>query len=192
MSPGSEAPPALPARSLYAVVRSACAWAAVASVIWKTAGGVKTPGPASIAAKPVTDVPGLRQTSPPVITVRPVLVTVEPARMAQPAAAPSATAVPPAPPLVLSESPHDVMPIAMALAVRSAKNLTLLNTRMRIVSFSAARLPAVDLHVLLLETLPGRDRNAVWRLCHVQNCSKLHSFENAFSARGGLLAIGEQ
>jgi hypothetical protein len=40
-----------------------------------TAGGVRVPGP-----NPVTEDPGLRPRSPPVITVGPALVTVDPAR----------------------------------------------------------------------------------------------------------------
>src|ERR1041385_1710006 len=70
-----------PAASLYAVVKAACAWAAVASAIWIV--------PLTVG-DPVTDVPGLNPRSP-LIVVGPVLVTVEAARTANVLADPRAT-----------------------------------------------------------------------------------------------------
>jgi len=50
--------------------------------------GVTTPGPASMTRKPVT-MSRAEAHLPPVITVGPVLVTVDPASIAHPAAAPA-------------------------------------------------------------------------------------------------------
>src|SRR5438270_1107049 len=151
MSPGREAPPAFPARLLYAVVKSNCAWAGSGT------GGTRMAPETVPGGKPVTDEPGLRHTSPPVITVGPVLVTVDPARMAHPAAAPSGMAPPPAPAPApfLSPSPHDVVQITSknAMSNATAETLKLLNTRMRIVSFSSGRLASGDFHDCCLRTL---------------------------------------
>src|ERR1044071_95935 len=70
-----------PAAALYAVVKSACAWAAAASAIWIV--------PLTVGA-PVTEVPGLNPRSP-LIVVAPVLVTVEAPRTANVLADPRAT-----------------------------------------------------------------------------------------------------
>src|SRR5687767_13343607 len=69
-----------PAASLYAVVRSPCAWAAAASAIWIV--------PLTVG-DPVTEVPGLNPRSP-LIVVGPVLVTVEAPRTANVLADPRA------------------------------------------------------------------------------------------------------
>src|SRR5436309_12332986 len=70
-----------PAASLYATVRSCCAWAAAASAIWIV--------PLTVGA-PVTEVPGLNPRSP-LIVVGAMLVTVEAARTANVLAEPRAT-----------------------------------------------------------------------------------------------------
>src|SRR6185436_16795127 len=75
------APTVRPAASLYAVVKSSCAWAAAASatcIVPLTDGD------------PVTEVPGLNPRSP-LTVVAPVLVTVEAARTANVLADPRAT-----------------------------------------------------------------------------------------------------
>src|SRR5579883_269727 len=75
MSDGLVASGARPAASLYAVVRSDCAWPATASVSWMLPFNV-------IDWEPVIAVPGLRPMSP-LMVVGPVLVTVEAARTAK-------------------------------------------------------------------------------------------------------------
>src|SRR6185369_6633553 len=75
-----------PAASLYAVVKSTCAWAAAASAIWIV--------PFTVG-DPVTDVPGLNPRSP-LIVVGAMLVTVEAARTANVLADPRATGAGPA------------------------------------------------------------------------------------------------
>src|SRR5438093_744455 len=82
------APTVRPAASLYAVVRSSCAWAAAGSPAWIVP--LTVPG-----GNPVTAVPGLSPRSP-LTLVAPVLVTVEPARTANVLAAPRATGAGPA------------------------------------------------------------------------------------------------
>src|ERR1041385_8795658 len=72
-----------PAASLYAVVRSAWAWAAAASAAWSVP--LIIPG-----GNPVTAVPGLSPRSAPTV-VPPVLVTVEAPRTAKLPAVPRAT-----------------------------------------------------------------------------------------------------
>src|SRR5688572_17503940 len=80
------APAVRPAASLYAVVKSSCAWAAAASAAWIV--------PLTVG-NPVTAVPGLNPRSP-LIVVGPVLVTVEAARTANVLADPRATGAWPA------------------------------------------------------------------------------------------------
>src|SRR4051812_524037 len=75
-----------PARLLYAVVTSFCAWSATASAAWIVP-PLTMPG-----GKPVTAVPGLTPRSP-VMTLGPVLVTVEPPSTAKLCAVPSDGAV---------------------------------------------------------------------------------------------------
>src|ERR1043166_10021200 len=75
-----------PAASLYATVKSCCAWAAAPSAIWIVP---LTVGP------PVTEVPGLNPRSP-LIVVGGMLVTVEAARTANVLADPRATGAGPA------------------------------------------------------------------------------------------------
>ncbi len=70
------------------MVTSFWACRAAAFPAWIVPGAFTTPG-----GKPVTAVPGLTPRLPPSITVEPVLVTVEPARTAKPAAVPSEGAV---------------------------------------------------------------------------------------------------
>src|SRR5688572_14015403 len=70
-----------PAASLYAAVKSSCAWAAAASAIWIV--------PLTVGA-PVTAVPGLNPRSPLIVVVG-MLVTVEAARTANVLADPRAT-----------------------------------------------------------------------------------------------------
>src|SRR5207249_1089296 len=82
------APTVRPAASLYAVIKSSCAWAAAESPAWIVP--LTIPG-----GNPVTAVPGLSPRSP-LTVVAPVLVTVEPARTANVLAAPSATGAWPA------------------------------------------------------------------------------------------------
>src|SRR6185503_5170136 len=77
------APTVRPAASLYAAVRSSCAWAAVGSAAWIAP--LTMPG-----GNPVTAVPGLSPRSP-LTMLKPVLVTVEPPRTANVAADPSTT-----------------------------------------------------------------------------------------------------
>src|SRR6185369_12312748 len=77
------APRVRPAASLYAVVKSSCAWAAAGSPAWIVP--LTVPG-----GKPVTAVPGLSPRSP-LIVVGPVLVTVEAARTANVLADPRTT-----------------------------------------------------------------------------------------------------
>src|SRR5688572_10761918 len=77
------APTVRAAASLYAVVKSSCAWAAAGSPAWIVP--LTVPG-----GNPVTAVPGLSPRSP-LTVVAPVLVTVEPARTANVVAAPRAT-----------------------------------------------------------------------------------------------------
>src|SRR5580700_1026200 len=71
-----------PARALYAVVRSICAWLAAAFLLLMVPGGVTLPG-----GKPVIEVPGETPTSPS-MTLKPVLVTAEPASTAKGVALP--------------------------------------------------------------------------------------------------------
>src|SRR5688572_19985128 len=80
------APAVRPAASLYAVVKSSCAWAAAASATWIA--------PLTVG-DPVTEVPGLNPRSP-LIVVGPVLVTVEAARTANVEADPRGTGDSPA------------------------------------------------------------------------------------------------
>src|SRR4029077_18401468 len=87
------APTVRPAASLYAVVKSSCAWAAAGSPAWIVP--LTVPG-----GNPVTAVPGLSPRSP-VTVVAPVLVTVEPARTAKLAADPRATGAWPPPSVVV-------------------------------------------------------------------------------------------
>src|SRR2546428_6448149 len=82
------APTVRPAASLYAVVKSSCAWAAAGSPAWIVPLTVR-------GGNPVTAVPGLSPRSP-LTVVAPVLVTVEPARTANVLAAPRATGACPA------------------------------------------------------------------------------------------------
>src|SRR5439155_14298005 len=82
------APTVRPAASLYAVVKSSCAWAAAGSPAWIVP--LTVPG-----GNPVTAVPGLSPRSP-LTVVAPVLLTVEPARTANVLAAPRATGAGPA------------------------------------------------------------------------------------------------
>src|SRR5437867_1257994 len=82
------APTVRPAASLYAVVKSSCAWAAAGSPAWIVP--LTVPG-----GNPVTAVPGLSPRSP-LTVVAPVLVTVEAARTANEPAAPRATGAGPA------------------------------------------------------------------------------------------------
>ena len=82
------APRVRPAASLYAAVKSSCAWAAAGSPAWIVP--LTVPG-----GKPVTAVPGLSPRSP-LTVVAPVLVTVEAARTANVPAAPRATGAWPA------------------------------------------------------------------------------------------------
>src|SRR5439155_779056 len=82
------APTVRPAASLYAVVKSSCAWAAAGSPAWIVP--LTLPG-----GNPVTAVPGLSPRSP-LTVVAPVLLTVEPARTANVLAAPRATGACPA------------------------------------------------------------------------------------------------
>src|SRR5688572_1482653 len=70
-----------PAASLYATVKSTCAWAAAASAIWIV--------PLTVG-DPVTEVPGLKPRSP-LIVVGAMLVTVEAAKTANVLADPRAT-----------------------------------------------------------------------------------------------------
>ena len=77
------APTVRPAASLYAVVKSSCAWAA--------AGSPKCVVPFTVGA-PVSVVPGLTPRSP-LTVVPPVLVTVEPASTPNVVADPRATGV---------------------------------------------------------------------------------------------------
>src|SRR2546426_5964367 len=86
------APTVRPAASLYAVVKSSCAWAAAESATCLVP--LTVPG-----GNPVTEVPGLSPRSP-VTVLAPVLVTVEPARTAKLAADPRATGARP-PPIVV-------------------------------------------------------------------------------------------
>ncbi len=74
------------ARLLYAVVTSLCAWSATASAA-RMLPPITSPG-----GKPVAAEPGLTPRSP-VITLEPVLVTVEPASTANGSAVPSEGAV---------------------------------------------------------------------------------------------------
>src|SRR5436309_15696382 len=76
-----------PAASLYATVRSCCAWAAAASAIWFV--------PLTVG-DPVTEGPGLNPRSP-LIVVGAMLVTVEAARTANVLADPRATGACPPP-----------------------------------------------------------------------------------------------
>src|SRR6185503_5207794 len=82
------APTVRPAASLYAVVKSNCAWAAAASLVWIVP--LIVPG-----GNPVTAVPGLKPRSPSTV-VAPVLVTVEAARTAKVDADPRGTGAGPA------------------------------------------------------------------------------------------------
>src|SRR5881394_1278443 len=82
------APLVRPAASLYAAVKSSCAWAAAASA--RCIVPLTVPG-----GNPVTAVPGLNPRSP-LTVVAPVLVTVEAARTAYVEAAPRATGPGPA------------------------------------------------------------------------------------------------
>src|ERR1041385_826024 len=75
-----------PAASLYAMVKSACAWAAAPSAIWIV--------PLTVG-DPVTAVPGLSPRSP-LIVVGPVLVIVEAAKTAYVLADPRPTGPAPA------------------------------------------------------------------------------------------------
>src|SRR6188508_3291330 len=70
-----------PAASLYALVKSCCAWAAAESAIWIA--------PLTVGF-PVTEVPGLSPRSP-LIVVGAMLVTVEAAKTAYDVADPRAT-----------------------------------------------------------------------------------------------------
>src|SRR6185295_6587125 len=83
MFPDTEVPGARPAASLYAVVRSVWAVAAVASPAWIVP--VKVPGPPPLqgAGNAVHALPGLTPRSPST-EVGPVLATVEPARTRKP------------------------------------------------------------------------------------------------------------